>query len=238
MARSSPTVQITSPPPGRRGYHQYCGLARALDAVGERWTLLVVRELITGPKRFSDLLGALPGLSASLLASRLRGLERDGLVRRDRLPPPAASAVYRLTSDGEELGDVVKRLALWGLRLLDRVGPGDAFRPGWLAFYFDLVADRARAVGVHDVYEFHVDADAFHVVVDDGRIEVREGPAPLRADVVSWWEMAAFAEVGAGRLDPAEAAGQGRVRVEGDEAAIARSLAILNPAARLGQAAR
>src|SRR5436305_12956883 len=95
------------PVAGARHYDDPCGVARALDVVGERWALLVVRELLFGPKRFTDLRAGLPGLSADVLAQRLRDLEAAGVVRRDTLPPPAASRVYELTPRGAELEPVV-----------------------------------------------------------------------------------------------------------------------------------
>ena len=215
-----------------RGYRQFCGLARALDLVGERWTLLVIRELSLGPRRFTDLVAALPGISTNLLADRLRGLEQSGIVHRDRLPPPAASNVYALTDWGVELSDVVKRLAVWGLRLLDRPHRDDTFHAGWLAFYFDLTADRAAARGVHDVYEFDVDGERFSVLVDDGTITVRQGPAPWRADVRMRCGLDTFARLGTGQLTAAEAVQGGLLLLDGDPEALARSQAILAPAAR------
>lgn len=216
----------------RRGYRQFCGLARALDIVGERWTLLVVRELILGPRRFTDLHDALPGIGTSLLSARLRSLEADGIVRRGHLPPPAASSVYELTASGRGLGEVVKSLGLWGLQFLDRPAAGDTFHPGWLAFYFELFADRDRARGVHDVYEFDVDGERFHVTVDDGAIGVRQGPAPLRADVRMRCDLDTFGGIGTGRFSATEAAAAGRLTVEGESEAVLRCQAILAPIRR------
>src|SRR5581483_5967561 len=97
-----------------RSYNQYCGLAYALDIVGERWTLLIIRELMAGPRRFTDLLEGLPGVSTNLLTERLKELEQQGLLRQRRLPPPAASAVYELTSVGLELEQSLLELGRWG----------------------------------------------------------------------------------------------------------------------------
>lgn len=115
-----------------KSYHQYCPVAHALDVVGERWSLLVVRELVHGPQRYTDLLERLPGCGTNVLAARLKSLEREGVVSRRRLPPPAASAVYELTDAGRGLEPVLQALARWGLRTL---GPPDAeaeLPPGWL----------------------------------------------------------------------------------------------------------
>lgn len=103
--------------PTTRSYADGCGIARALDAVGERWALLVVRELLLGPQRFSDLRRALPGASSNLVADRLRELEGRGVVGRRTLPPPAASQVYELTEWGRELEPIVLALGWWGLRV-------------------------------------------------------------------------------------------------------------------------
>lgn len=103
--------------PTTRSYRDGCGIARALDAVGERWALLVVRELLLGGQRFTDLRRALPGVSANLLTDRLRELEVDGVIARRALPPPSASVVYELTSFGRELEPIVLALGQWGLHL-------------------------------------------------------------------------------------------------------------------------
>src|SRR5450631_891320 len=112
----------------RRTYGQFCPVARALDLLGERWTLLIVRELLTGPQRYSDLRDGLPGMWSNLLAQRLRDLDAAGLVQRRELPPPAARLVYELTERGRALAPVVYELARWGLELLD--DPGDDVVPG------------------------------------------------------------------------------------------------------------
>lgn len=115
-----------------KSYKQYCPIAHALDVVGERWSLLVVRELVHGPQRYTDLLERLEGCGTNVLAARLRGLEEDGIVRRRRLPPPAASTVYELTEAGAELRPVLHALCNWGLRTLGPPGPDAELVPGWL----------------------------------------------------------------------------------------------------------
>jgi DNA-binding HxlR family transcriptional regulator len=102
-----------------RSYNQYCGLAYALDIVGERWTLLIIRELIAGPRRFTDLVDGLPGISTNLLSQRLKRLERQALLRRRVLPPPAGSAVYELTSLGQALETTLLELSRWGSQTVD-----------------------------------------------------------------------------------------------------------------------
>ena len=115
-------------------YHQYCPIAHALDLVGERWSLLVVRELLEqGPLRYSDLHSRLNGCGTNILAARLRDLERGGVIQKRRLPPPAASSVYELTAYGQELRPVLHVLAHWGARSLGPPAPEEELRPGWLA---------------------------------------------------------------------------------------------------------
>jgi DNA-binding HxlR family transcriptional regulator len=116
----------------RKSYDQYCPVAHALDLVGERWSLLVVRELMRGPKRYTDLAEHLPGIGTNILAARLRDLEAYGVVSKRRLPPPAASRVYELTEYGRALETVLRELALWGARSLGPPKAEDELFPGWL----------------------------------------------------------------------------------------------------------
>jgi len=128
-------------------YKQYCPMAHGLDLVGERWSLLIVRELLEhGQLRYSDLHGQLGGCGTNILAARLKDLERGGVVRRRRLPPPAASTVYELTEYGEDLRPVLHQLAHWGARSL---GPpsADDLQPGWLVGALGMAFSRA-ATGV------------------------------------------------------------------------------------------
>jgi DNA-binding HxlR family transcriptional regulator len=113
-------------------YAQFCPVAHALELVGERWALLVVRELLNGPKRYTDLAAALPGIGTNILAGRLRDLETGGIVQKRRLPPPAAAQVYELTPYGEELREPLYALARWGAKSLRPPGPDDSFSPDWL----------------------------------------------------------------------------------------------------------
>ena len=120
--------------PAMKSYNQYCPVAHALDMVGERWSLLIVRELIeNGPLRYSDLHCNLAGCGTNILAARLKELERHGIVHRRKLPPPAASTVYELTEYGEELRPVMHVLAHWGARSLPPPTGDEDLEPGWLA---------------------------------------------------------------------------------------------------------
>ena len=120
-------------------YEQYCPMAHALDLVGDRWALLVIRELMHGPKRYTDLVDCLPGIGTNILAGRLRDLEGHGVVTRRTLPPPAASKVYELTEYGRELKPAMRELALWGARSLGPPIDKDELFAGWLANAMDIV---------------------------------------------------------------------------------------------------
>lgn len=115
-----------------KSYKQYCPIAHALDTVGERWSLLVIRELMHGPQRYTDLLEHLDGCGTNILAARLRSLEEEGIVRRRTLPPPAASRVYELTDAGRQLQPVLQALCNWGLRALGPPAPDAVLAQGWL----------------------------------------------------------------------------------------------------------
>src|SRR6266571_9269434 len=116
-----------------RSYEQYCGVARALDLVGERWALLVVRELILGPKRFTDLRRGLPGIGTNVLAARLKELESSGVLARRTLPPPAASTVYELTEYGRELEEVMLAFGRWGAKSMGARAPEQTLQSEWVA---------------------------------------------------------------------------------------------------------
>src|SRR5947208_11498958 len=162
-------------------YQQYCGLARALDAAGDRWTLLIVRELMPGPRRFTDLIDGLPGISRNLLTERLRALERDGIIARRELPPPAARQVYELSDDGRDLASAMAPLIAWGVRRIGDRKPGESFRARWPAVAMAGLADIEAAKDVSETYQYLVGDSAFHFTIDDGSIEVNDGQAETPA---------------------------------------------------------
>ena len=147
-------------------YDQYCPIAHALELVGDRWALLVVRELLHGPKRYTDLAEHLPGIGTNVLASRLRELEAGGIVTKRTLPPPAASRVYELTEYGRGLQPVLRELALWGARSLGPPTAGDELFPGWLANAVDVVLAPVAPAGR---FEFRVGDEVASLV--DGHAE-------------------------------------------------------------------
>lgn len=201
----------------RRSYDQYCGLAHALDVVGERWTLLIVRELMTGPKRYSDLAAALDGIGTSLLAARLKQLESDGLVARDRLVPPAASVVYQLTPAGDSLGDAIIPLALWGARNVVPESPGeDRIKAEWMLLAFTKLVDRQALVGLDAVYDIHVGETSAQLIVSEGDATIRPAGTHRPADAKVTINSETLMAIVAGRITLDEALGSGAIAIDGD----------------------
>src|ERR1035437_5479145 len=159
-----------------RTYRDSCGIARALDLIGERWALLVARELLLGPKRFTDLREGLPTLSPDVLAQRLRGLERDGIVARRKLPPPAASKIYELTAWGHELEPVLLALGRWGSQAPIAAGSG-GLSVDALAVALKTMFDPVPAGDTGARYQLCLDDQPFALQVTDGRLEVARGLA-------------------------------------------------------------
>lgn len=209
--------------PRRRRYDQYCAAARALDDVGDRWTLLIVRELLAGPRRYTDLHADMPGVSTDMLASRLKDMERDDLVTRRRLPPPASAYVYELTERGRDLLPVLRALAAWGARALDEPRPTDAVRAHWFAIPL-LDALEAVATGP-GVVEVRLDEGTFHVRVGgaDGGPAYADGPADETPDARLRMAAATCVTVARGDMPVGEGVRSGRIEVEG-EGALAKAL--------------
>ena len=154
----------------KRSYDQYCPVAHALDLVGERWAMLIVKQLMHGPQRYTDLAEHLPGIGTNILAARLRALEECGVIEKRTLPPPAASRVYDLTQYGRDLKPVMRELALWGARSLGPPTDGDELQEGWLANALDTMLAPFAPEGT---FEFRVGHEV--ATLADG--EGREGPA-------------------------------------------------------------
>lgn len=217
------------------GYAQYCPLARALDVVGNRWTLLIVRELWPGPRRFTDLVDGLPGISRKLLTERLRDLEREGVIGRRKLPPPAARQVYELTSDGRDLAKAMSPLIAWGSRRMGERGSGESFRARWPAVTMAILADREAAKGVTEAYQYLVGDSAFYFLVDDGSIEVRDGNAEHPSVVVTMDEET-WADIATGKTSASAAAAAGALTITGDRHAAKRLAKIFGSIQMLLQA--
>src|SRR5437016_12941211 len=136
-----------------RSYDQYCAVARGLDVIGDRWTLLLVRDLLLGPKRYKDLLSGLPGIGTNLLADRLKELEAAGLIERTVLPPPAGSTVYQLTETGQALEPVMVSLGRWGARFLGAPKKSDIMVPRAYFVAMRGVFNPEAAAGLNETYE-------------------------------------------------------------------------------------
>ena len=205
----------------RRTYGDPCGVARALDAVGERWALLVVRELLLGPKRFSALHRGLGAASQNVLAQRLRELEAAGVVRRRRLGPPAGSWVYELTEQGSELEPVLVALGRWGR---NRPMTAEAeLSVDALALALQTTFDPVAAGDLEASLDLHVDDDQLELAATGGRLAItrasaKDPDATLRTDAPTLRELAFRKR----RLDDAAAAGD--VAIDGDVAALQRLL--------------
>lgn len=203
----------------RRSYDQYCSAARALDLVGDRWTLLIVRELLAGPRRYTDLHADLPGVSTDVLASRLKDMERDGLTTRRRLPPPGAAYVYELTGRGRELLPVLQALGAWGAPELGERRPTDAVRAHWFALPL------LRALEGEGLVEVQLEEGEFHVFVgeDEGGPVYGEGLAPREPDARLVLGVETCTAVAQGELSLPDAVRAGRVEVSG-EGTLAKAL--------------
>jgi DNA-binding HxlR family transcriptional regulator len=219
-----------------RKFDQYCPMAHALSLVGERWSLLIVRELLHGPKRYTDLTNGLPGIGTNILASRLRDLEQVGVVQKRRLPPPAASTVYELTEYGRGLDEALYALARWGARTLGPPGPEDELYPEWGVNAFPALFNAEAARGLTETYALKIGEDVFTARLQNGLLDASVG-ADDGADVVVELDMETFFALTGGELDPADAVQRGRAHVDGDLAAFERCFRVLSLAPRVNAAA-
>ncbi|GLZ79704.1 HxlR family transcriptional regulator [Actinorhabdospora filicis] len=208
----------------KRSYGQFCGVARALELVGERWALLVVRDLLVGPRRYSDLRRGLPGIPTNILASRLKELEAAGIIERDVLPRPASGVVYRLTPLGGELEPVVLALGRWGSRVMTHPLDGEVVTHDSMVMALRTTFRPEAAEGANLVFVLRVGDVVVHARVDDGHLAAAAGPAeapdlditagPLVRDLM------------AGALSPEDALATGAVAVAGEPALLNRFAAI------------
>lgn len=204
---------------GARSYDDPCGVARALDLVGERWALLVVRELLLGPKRYTDLRAGLPSISQNVLSQRLRELERSGVVRRRKLDPPAAAWVYELTEWGAGLEPVLFHLARWGSR-----GPmtsGAELSADALMLALRTTVDTGVAAEVNLTLELRLGEDRFRAQVRGGRLDLVRGGAD-QPDAVVTTDSTTLRSVVFGTRSLADAVGVGDLTIQGDQRAVVR----------------
>ncbi|MEU1429817.1 helix-turn-helix domain-containing protein [Nocardia sp. NPDC005746] len=193
----------------RRSYDHYCTVSRALDIVGDRWNLLVVRELCSGPRRYSDLFADLPGISTDVLAARLKDLERDGILTKRRTGPRAGTALYELTDSGAALRPVLDTLSAWGTAQLGEQRATDAVRAHWFALPLGRAVAELVPAGTVTV---RIGDTVFHYVITETGLTHHDGPADtpdldLRLDLAAASEIATGARSLADTL--AEATGTG-----------------------------
>ncbi len=197
-----------------RAYGQYCGFARALEVVGERWALLIVRDLLVGPKRFTDLQHGLPGIPSNVLTARLKELEAAGVVRRRVLPRPARGVVYELTEYGAELEEIVVGLGRWGAKSMGDPRAEETITVDSLIMALRTTFRSEAARGFRAGYELRAGEIVFHARIDDGTIEVAAGPLPHPNLVIEGGP--ALKLLMAREMTAAQALAGGLVRVEGD----------------------
>jgi DNA-binding HxlR family transcriptional regulator/putative sterol carrier protein len=199
-----------------REYRQFCGLARAMELVGGRWTLLIVRDLLAGPKRFTDLREGLPGIPTNVLSGRLRELEEAGIARRAVQPRPATGVAYELTEYGRELEQAIVTLGVWGARSMEPRRDDDfvSIHALGLGLRGMFVPDEGR--GRHCEYALRIEGAVLRVSVHDGEMQV--GSADDDADVVIETDADTMHAMLTGHLDLAAATSAGRARIEGSDA--------------------
>ena len=219
-----------------RKFDQYCPVAHALSLVGERWSLLIVRELLHGPKRYTDLAHGLPGIGTNILAARLKELEGYGIVEKRTLPPPAASTVYELTEYGAELREAMYALARWGARTIGPPGPDDELYPEWGVNALPALFVTEAARGLTETYSLVVEGDPFTARVVNGVLEPSIGVGE-DADMVVETDMETFFGLASGELSPADAVKSGRAKLQGDLEALERCFRVLSLAPRITAAA-
>lgn len=213
--------KVTKESAGRsRRYHDACGAAHGLDLVGERWALLVIRELMMGPRRFSDLRKDLCGLSANVLTQRLEGLEASGIVHKRKLPPPASVQVYELTDWGYEIKPVFMVLGRWAARSPQH-DPTLPISAVSIMQSFETMFDPSKAAGAVMRLGFALDEDRMVVTVEDGEIATRRGEVE-DGDVIVRAAPPIVAAAVYGKVPPAALEGEGAMSIEGDRAIFAR----------------
>ena len=205
-----------------RIYGQACSVSNFLDHLGSRWTLLIVRDLMIGPRRFKELLAGLPGIGTNLLTSRLSELQVQDIIEK-RTDPATGSPVYVLTSKGKDLEPVVLAMARWGLEYLQSGKKNRGSRPDLLVVAFRAVFQPDRATGVNETYELRIGDVIFYASVRHRQLETGLGPAQKPAMVYST-DTSTFDQIVAGSLDEKDARRRGLLHIMGEKAAYRRFL--------------
>ncbi|WP_204280802.1 MULTISPECIES: winged helix-turn-helix transcriptional regulator [Pseudomonas] len=210
-------------------YGQICPIARSLDVLGDRWTLLLIRELLLGPKRFKDMLAILPAMGTNRLSERLAMLVQNGVIQQVTLRTPPTTPAYELTALGEQLRKPVLALGFWGLGLPidERIDPASA-RAELIALCLTSANDSATSAGLQELYEFQVGAEVFHVQVNDGTLLARSGPSTEPTDVKIQCDMETFIALVLRQITPTRALREGHAKLlQGDRPAFTRVFKVL-----------
>lgn len=208
----------------RRWYEDACGAAFALEMIGERWAVLIMRELIFGPRRFSDLRRDLPGISANILTQRLEGLEANRIVRRRKLPPPAGVQVYELTDWGYEAEPLIQMLGRWATRHPGH-DPSLPLSAASIMLSFRTMISPVRADGMNARFGFSLGDEGFVAHVHDGAVDV-ERREPHDVPVTFTAPPTALAAAAYGGVPLSQLEGTGALRIEGDRALAERFIAL------------
>ncbi|MFZ0033178.1 MAG: winged helix-turn-helix transcriptional regulator [Candidatus Cybelea sp.] len=196
-----------------RGYGQFCGFARALEIVGDRWALMIVRDLLVGPKRFSDLHAGLPKIPTNVLAARLKQLEAAGVAERRALPRPPGGVAYELTSRGRALEESVVAIGRWGAKLLDVPRDGEIVTVDSLAMALRTTFRPEAAADLRARFELHIGELVVHAIVDGPAIAVGRGPVEKPDLIVE--SSPALKELMSGEITPRQALANGAMRITG-----------------------
>lgn len=216
----------------KRTYGQFCGVARALELVSERWALLIIRDLLVGPRRFTDLRRGLPKIPTNILAARLHELEEAGVVRRRALPRPASGVVYELTAHGEELEPIVLGLGRWGAQSLGVPREEEIVTVDSMIMALRTTFQPEAARGLQARYECHFGDIMINARIADGVLTVAAGPLP-DADLV----LTATAPINpllTGAISPSEAIERGLVQITGDPVWLERFVTLFRIGVRVG----
>jgi len=209
-----------------RNYGQACSVANFLDRLGSRWTLLIIRDLLIGPRRYKDLLEGLAGIGTNLLARRLQELQALEVIEKSR-DTDTAGVVYVLTEKGQALEPAIMSMAVWGMQHLRADSAGKLNRPDLLVVAFRAAFNANQAEGISESYELRIGETVFHAQVDNGKLSTGLGTAEHPA-LVYITDEETFDRLAFGELSPESARENGVLEIIGDESAFQRFLSVFS----------